>query len=79
MVPPDARAPVPGDGGRLPRHDTVESNGARIAPGAIVFGDIDGVLVIPRRAEKEAIRRALEKAGTENGVREAIRGGMSTV
>jgi hypothetical protein len=35
--------------------------------------------VIPRAAEEEAIRRALEKAGTENRVRDAIRGGMSTL
>jgi len=58
---------------------TIETNGVRIAPGDIVFGDLDGVLVIPRAAEHEAIRRALEKASTENRVRDAIRGGMSTV
>ena len=57
----------------------VEINGVRIAPGDIVFGDLDGVLVIPRQAEEEAIRRALEKASTENKVRDAIRNGMSTV
>ena len=57
----------------------VEINGVRIEPGDIVFGDLDGVLVIPRRAEEEAIRKALEKVGTENKVRDAIRNGMSTV
>ena len=57
----------------------VEINGVRIAPGDIVFGDLDGVLVIPRRAEEEAIRKALEKASTENKVRDAIARGMSTV
>ena len=57
----------------------VELHGVRVAPGDIVFGDLDGVLVIPRAAEDEAIRRALEKASTENRVRDAIRGGMSTV
>jgi 4-hydroxy-4-methyl-2-oxoglutarate aldolase len=57
----------------------VEINGVRIAPGDIVFGDLDGVLVIPRHAEEEAIRMALEKASTENRVRLAIRNGMSTV
>jgi regulator of RNase E activity RraA len=48
----------------------------RVAPGDLVFGDLDGVLVIPRAAEEEAIRRALEKASTENRVREAIERGM---
>jgi regulator of RNase E activity RraA len=57
----------------------VEVNGVRIAPGDIVFGDLDGVLVIPRAAEEEAIRRALEKASTEDRVRQAIDNGMSTV
>ena len=57
----------------------VEINGVRITPGDIVFGDLDGVLVIPRQAEEEAIRRALEKASTENKVRDAIRAGMGTV
>lgn len=57
----------------------VEIHGVRVKPGDIVFGDLDGVLVIPREAEEEAIRRALEKASTENRVRDAIRQGMSTV
>ena len=57
----------------------VEINGVRVKPGDIVFGDLDGVLVIPREAEEEAIRRALEKASTENEVRAAIERGMSTV
>lgn len=57
----------------------VEINGVRLEPGDIVFGDLDGVLVIPKHAQEEAIRKALEKAGTENKVRDAIRSGMSTV
>ena len=54
----------------------VEVHGVRVMPGDLVFGDLDGVLVIPRAAEEEAIRRALEKASTENRVREAIERGM---
>ena len=57
----------------------VEIAGVRIEPGDILFGDLDGVLVIPRRAEEEAIRKALEKVSTENKVRDAIRMGMGTV
>ena len=57
----------------------VEINGVRVNPGDIVFGDRDGVLVIPREVEEEAIRKALEKASTESRVRTAIEGGMSTV
>ncbi len=57
----------------------VEMAGLRIAPGDIVFGDIDGVLVIPRAVEAEAIQRAFEKVRQENLVRTALEGGMSTV
>lgn len=57
----------------------VEINGVRVSPGDIVFGDRDGVLIIPKEVEKEAIAKALEKASTENQVRLAIQSGMSTV
>lgn len=55
----------------------VEIDGVRIEPGALIFGDREGVLVVPREAEAEAVARALEKAGTEDEVGRAIRGGMS--
>lgn len=50
---------------------------AVINPGDILFGDLDGVCVIPREAETEVFMRALEKARGENLVRKAIEGGMS--
>jgi len=50
-----------------------------IEPGDILFGDVDGVLVIPKKAETEVLTRALEKAEKENLVRTAIENGMSTV
>ena len=58
---------------------SVDIQGVRVRPGDIVFGDQDGVLVIPREAEMEAISLALEKAATESSVRLAIKNGMSTV
>ena len=51
----------------------------KVNVGDIIFADIDGVLVIPKVAEEEAIRRAIEKVSGENRVRDAIRAGMSTV
>ena len=57
----------------------IEVGGVKIRPGDIIFGDRDGVLVIPREAEAEAIAKAFEKASTENKVRLAIQNGMSTV
>jgi 4-hydroxy-4-methyl-2-oxoglutarate aldolase len=52
---------------------------AVIEPGDLMFGDREGVLVIPRVAEREAVARSLEKLATENKVADAIRAGMGTV
>jgi regulator of RNase E activity RraA len=56
---------------------TIEIDGVRIAPGDLLFGDREGVLVIPRAVEREAVAKALDKVRTENKVADAIRGGMS--
>jgi regulator of RNase E activity RraA len=56
---------------------TIEIEGVRIAPGDLLFGDREGVLVIPREVEREAVAKALDKVRTENKVADAIRGGMS--
>ncbi|WP_404933074.1 RraA family protein [Nitratireductor sp. ac15] len=57
----------------------VQIEGIRVEPGALVFGDREGVLIIPRDAEDEVVRRSLEKAETENRVGNAIREGMPAV
>lgn len=57
----------------------IEIGGIRVHPGDIIFGDVDGVVIIPKDAAEQAIRLALEKVATENKVRVAIEGGMSTV
>jgi regulator of RNase E activity RraA len=57
----------------------IEIGAVRINPGDVVYGDIDGVCVIPRQAEVEVFTAALEKARGEKKVRDAIRGGMSAV
>jgi len=49
---------------------------AIVNPGDILFGDIDGVCVVPRALEVEVFRRALEKARGEKRVRRAIEAGM---
>lgn len=54
------------------------ANGVRVHPGDLIFGDIDGVLVVPHQYETEAIHAALEKVRGENKVRAAIEQGFST-
>lgn len=58
---------------------SVEIDGIHIEPNTLVFGDREGVLIIPRQAELEVVRRSLEKIETENHVGHAIRSGMSAV
>ncbi|MGV8294878.1 RraA family protein, partial [Pseudomonas aeruginosa] len=43
----------------------IEFNGIRVNPGDIVYGDRDGVLIIPQEVERDAISLALEKVSTE--------------
>lgn len=55
---------------------SIELGGVRIRPGDIIFGDLDGVCIIPQEAEAEVTALALEKAHGEKKVFEAIKGGM---
>lgn len=57
----------------------IEFNGVRVHPGDIVFGDLDGLLIIPKQVEKEAFGGAIEKARGEKLVQKALQEGMSTV
>jgi regulator of RNase E activity RraA len=58
---------------RLP----VEIEGVRVAPGDLIFGDGEGVCVLPEEAIAEIITRAIEKARGEKLVKQAIENGMS--
>ena len=55
----------------------IEVGGATVKPGDLIFGDMDGVLVIPRALIPEVIGKSLEKARGEKVVRKAIENGMS--
>lgn len=51
----------------------------RIRPGDLIFGDGDGVCVIPHEAEKEIVTKAIAKNELEGKVREGIEAGESIV
>lgn len=57
----------------------IEWEGIRICPGDIIFGDRDGVIVIPQKAEAEAFSKAIEKAMGEKLVLKGIQNNMSAV
>lgn len=57
----------------------IQMGGTVIRTGDILFGDLDGVCVVPQNAVEEVFSRALEKARGEKLVRQAILDGMSAV
>lgn len=56
----------------------IEIGGVRIIPGDIVFGDVDGVVVIPQDRSSEVIAAALDKVHGEKRVLEEIGEGLSS-
>jgi regulator of RNase E activity RraA len=61
---------------RMIERDTpVECGGIKVRTGDIVFGDIDGVVVIPQECAAEVIEKALHKITRENRTREELQQG----
>ena len=57
----------------------MEWNGILINPGDIIYGDRDGVVVVPKEVEEEALTGAFEKGRGEKIVLKALQSGMSSV
>ena len=57
----------------------IEIGAIRIRPGDFLFGDIDGVCVVPVEAADEVFTKALEKARGEKLVKKALEQGSSAV
>lgn len=55
----------------------LDINGVRVEPGDIIFGDIDGVVVLPQTVEKEVIAKALEQVKKEKTARKLLQDGDS--
>jgi len=51
---------------------TIRCGDVEVHPGDIVFGDFDGIVVIPRAAEAEVLSRALAKVDGENNTRSEL-------
>jgi len=49
--------------------------GVRVCPGDLVFGDADGVVVIPRAVEEEVLRIAFAKIDSEDSSMEDLKNG----
>ena len=55
----------------------VDIAGTRVESGDIIFGDLDGVCVVPKGAEQEVFAKAIEKARGEKTVGKALQAGLS--
>ena len=55
----------------------IEIGRVSVQPDDLVFGDLDGVVIVPKKVEAEVIERALAKARGEKLVRKEIEAGMS--
>jgi 4-hydroxy-4-methyl-2-oxoglutarate aldolase len=53
----------------------IECGGVAVAPGDLVFGDADGVVVIPKRIEADVLRLAFEKVKGEKTTLTELRAG----
>jgi regulator of RNase E activity RraA len=62
--------------GRVMAYDVpIQCGGVLVHPGELVFADFDGVVVVPRELEDEALARAYEKTSKENlSRRDLLRG-----
>ena len=67
-------APLDSKGrGKVAEIDTpIRCGGVAVAPGDLVVGDADGVIVVPQAVEGEALRRALAKVAGENTTRDEL-------
>ena len=57
--------------------EPVRCGGVAVAPDDLVFGDDDGVVVVPQAAEAEVVARAIQRATAESNVLEELLGGAS--
>ena len=55
----------------------IEVGLVKIAPGDLVIGDRDGVVIVPAELENEVLERSLEKVATESLVLDDIEEGMT--
>lgn len=64
--------------GRIMEIDVpVECGGVRVCPGDLVFGDADGVVVVPRAIEAQVLQAAWEKLGGEKSTLAELQAGAS--
>ncbi|MFP3896134.1 MAG: RraA family protein [Anaerolineales bacterium] len=75
LTPYDSLGRIDGKARDIP----ITCGGIHVRPGDLIFGDVDGVVVVPQQMADEVIQKAWEKVQGENRVREELRAGKSVV
>lgn len=60
----------------MARDIPIECGGVRVSSGDLVFGDVDGVVVIPRDVAAEVTTAAIAKVSSENKTRQELENGL---
>jgi regulator of RNase E activity RraA len=55
----------------------IDCGGVAVSTGDYVFGDVDGVVVIPQASADEVFAKALEKVAAENATRDELLAGRT--
>ncbi|MCX5577962.1 RraA family protein [Kaistia terrae] len=65
-----------GRGKMIARDIAIECGGVAVTSGDLVFGDVDGVVIIPQAIAAKVIEAALKKVTSENKTREELENGL---
>ena len=57
------------------RGTPITCGGVRVSPGDLVFGDVDGIVVVPQDIVERVVAKAWEKVNAESTVRTELRAG----
>jgi regulator of RNase E activity RraA len=52
-------------------------HGVNVNSGDFIFGDVDGVVIVPQQITSEVVEKALQKVREENQVRGMLENGVS--
>jgi regulator of RNase E activity RraA len=66
---------IRGRGRMIEMDKAIDCGGVRVHSGDIVFGDVDGLVVVPRQIADEVFNQAAAKVADENNTRDELRDG----
>lgn len=65
-----------GRGKMMARDLPIQCGGVGVASGDLVFGDVDGVVIVPRKIAADVVKVALTKVNSENKTRQELENGL---